>query len=85
MDARRGGLIRVIPRGTVNERVGKNDLCSLAASLARGHGASMGKEAVWSDSGRVGEVVAEAGGRESGLSEQPAMASERAFEYPGLG
>jgi len=32
-DARSGGLIRVIPRGTVNERVGKNDLCSLAAAL----------------------------------------------------
>jgi len=33
MDARSGGLIRVIPRGTVNERVGKNDLCSLAGAL----------------------------------------------------
>jgi hypothetical protein len=33
MDARSGGLIRVIPRMTVNEPVGKNDRCSRAAAL----------------------------------------------------
>jgi hypothetical protein len=40
------------------------------------NGVSMGREAVLADSGRAGE--------KSGFSEQPAIASERVCEHPGL-
>jgi hypothetical protein len=52
MDARSGGLIRVIPRRTVTERVGKNDLCSRAADLPAVTARLWVKRLSWQTQGR---------------------------------